>query len=341
MCTSSGGTRYTRKQKFGMPKIPTHYLKSTVFLYGSRDDASAGRNIGGTGFLVGMETVLSGRFVCYVVSNWHVAVQGFPVVRIPLKAGGYDIFELDCADWVFLPKYDIAAVHLPLDEKHDFSLIPNRVFLTEDAKTRHKIGPGDDVFMVGRFVDHGDKVGIPDVRFGNVSMDPAPMQQTHGEYTDSYCIDMHSRSGFSGSPVFVYRTPGHDLGALPAKEMKDNSILMNVVNHLSLLGIHWGQFPEIWEVSTGGELIDKSSNETSLLSGGKFIRGLSGMTCVLPAWSILEVLNMPKLKSDRDELDKQLKSSNVDPVPEGVRESDEDVLRTMLSTPPKPHDADD
>jgi hypothetical protein len=65
-----------------------------------------------------------------------------------------------------------------------------------------------------------------------------------------------------------------------------------------LLGIHFAQFPEMWEVTSTGKLRHEVSSEP-LLTDGKFIRGLSGMTCVLPAWSIREVLDLPQLRQMR------------------------------------------
>ncbi len=58
---------------------------------------------------------------------------------------------------------------------------------------------------------------------------------THGVIRESYCVDMHSRSGFSGSPVFVYRTPGGDFS---------EKGVINLSRFMMFLGIHWGQFPE-------------------------------------------------------------------------------------------------
>jgi hypothetical protein len=67
-----------------------------------------------------------------------------------------------------------------------------------------------------------------------------------------------------------------------------------------LLGIHFAQFPEMWEDTSKGKLRHNESHEP-LLTDGKYIKGLSGMTCVLPAWSIIDVLNMPILRKMRGE----------------------------------------
>jgi len=108
----------------------------------------------------------------------------------------------------------------------------------------------------------------------------------------------------------------------------------------ALLGIHYGQFPEMWEVTDNGKLIHQSESEP-LITGKKFIKGLSGMTCVLPAWSILEVLDMPKVKEPRDAADEEVKPriDHDTTIPNAETEDDthpgDEVLRRMLNTPLK------
>lgn len=72
------------------------------------------------------------------------------------------------------------------------------MFLTEESVTSDMISPGEDVFMVGRFVDHdGGQVNLPAVRFGNVSVMPTPLEQpNHRNFVPAFCIDLHSRSGY-------------------------------------------------------------------------------------------------------------------------------------------------
>jgi hypothetical protein len=63
---------------------------------------------------------------------------------------------------------------------------------------------------------------------------------------------------------------------------------------MKLLGIHWGQFPEIWQLSAG------QIEEASLITDGKYVKGMSGMTCVCPSSAIWEVLNLPELPKMRE-----------------------------------------
>ena len=71
---------------------------------------------------------------------------------------------------------------------------------------------------------------------------------------------------------------------------------------LLLLGIHWGQFPEMWEIA-GLKKNKESVRKESLIIEGGYVKGLSGMTCVAPAWSIADTLNMPRFKDARMNVD--------------------------------------
>jgi hypothetical protein len=68
-------------------------------------------------------------------------------------------------------------------------------------------------------------------------------------------------------------------------------------NLFQLLGLHWGQFPEKWELRDKPKLIQESRRD--LIVEGGYVEGMSGMTCVIPAWQIMEVLDMPILKEIR------------------------------------------
>ena len=209
--------------------------------------------------------------------------------------------------------------------------------------------------MVGRFVDHdGGQVNLPAVRFGSISVMPTPIKQPLGKMADSFCIDLHSRTGYSGSPVFVYRTLGHDVEVMMKRDPKD--MLFHASKYFALLGVHFSQFPELWEVVERARSRVEAAREP-LITEGKYIRGLSGMTCVLPAWNILEVLNLPKLRERRrrgDEVfEERMLSEGPPPEPEAARpgavatEDDwrdpseaarlrDEMLKRTLNTPPKP-----
>jgi hypothetical protein len=320
-CRSSAGTLYTRNIPIGMPQISSDLLDTVVYLYRNEAEAKVGKDFGGTGFLVGLpdETYPDRATYFYAITNWHVACDGgFSTIRVNNKDGSADIFEFGPEEWHFVPRYDVAVIPMPFNPSRlKAAMLPTQLFVNKEmfnqelVGTQGALGVGSDVFMIGRFIDHdGGQTNRPAARFGHISVLPAPIIQSNKIKADSFCIDMHSRTGHSGSPVFVYRTPRTEVGFV--QTVHNNS-------YFGVLGIHWGQFPELWEIKKGAERAE--SEARSLILEGQYIKGQSGMACVLPAWSIMEVLTMPKLKELRREhtkvkLEPQLKRDGLPPTPE-------------------------
>lgn len=326
-----------------MPQLPKQLLNSVVYLYPSVDAARAGEKFGGTGFLIGVpsENVPNAWFL-YVVTNWHIAVRaGCSIIAIRKKGGGSYFFESDPSDWIFETQGDdIAFLRLPIKDLDDAQLeityCAASTMLTEEACLSAEIGPGDDVFMMGRFVDHdGGISGIrPAVRFGNISVSPTFVSQERpGAKGESFILDMHSRTGFSGSPVFVYRIANTDLNAAMSG---DNSMRISSPT-MALLGIHWGQFPEDMEITDAPSSPESEAYQVA----GKYVRGYSGMTVVLPAWKIQRILDM----------DRTFRIETGARAPNRIRQgaiaeaavpiepphlSGDEILTNMLNTPPDP-----
>lgn len=289
-----------------MPRIPDRYLDCVFYLYANEEDARAGRKSGGTGFFVSVPSPVKPLAHVYAVTNWHVACRlGCSVIRVMRRDGSPEILPFDPSDWQFDPDgHDIAIV--PISglslEAHQIAFQPRLGLATRKEVEHCGIGTGEDVFMIGRFVDHdGGEVNMPTVRFGNISMMPAPITQPHGKKRETYCLDMHSRTGYSGSPVFVYRPPGGDLNAGLQSDAK-GALLYAQTNFLLCLGIHIGQFAEIRKIKGTNQAATPSEGVELPLSEHQ-IEGVSGMTCVAPAWAIEDLLNMPKLKALRDAAD--------------------------------------
>ena len=284
-----------------MPRIPDDFLDSVCYAYTSRECAEAGKDFGGTAFVVGIPSESTKDWFLYAVTNYHVAVaKGASVLRFNTISGDQHIIEYDPSEWFFLPSRnrDIAIVPLSLQPKQvKFRFIPTTLFATLELVRCRQIGPGDDVFMVGRFIDHdGRLTNKPAARFGNISVMPVGVKSnTLGVELESYIIDMHSRSGYSGSPVFVYRTPGYDLS------MFANQAMSLAPPELFLLGIHTGQFPEPWEIKHDSKIEDEvQTTHKSLSIEGHYVSGISGMSFVQPVWAIQKTLDMPQLKKMRE-----------------------------------------
>jgi hypothetical protein len=189
---------------------------------------------------------------------------------------------------------------------HSLKPIPTALIHKKDVlldQNKFNVGLGDDVFMLGRFVekDYGP-MNAPTARFGCISTMPSPVEQCGPRkgLKDSYCLDMHSKGGYSGSPVFVYRTPGTNLEHTFRTGATDLSRSM-----LLLLGVHFGQFSE----------------EMKVIGNHDYpIYGASGMTCAIPSWKILDLLDKEELKEERTRSDAiwtdRIRNGRRVPVPE-------------------------
>jgi hypothetical protein len=290
-----------------MPKLGEYQflLDIVAFLYPDEASARAGRDAGGTGFFV---TIPSATYPehyhhAYAVTNHHVALgargkRPCPVVRVNKLSGPPEVFPFDDTEWQFIgggPDVAVVPITLNLNQLKVSAIAAASFFLTAAEIAEHEINAAEDVFMLGRFIDYdGIEENLPSMRFGNISMMAAKVQQTTGYSGNSYVVDMHSRTGFSGSPVFVYRTAG-SIFAKPNR-------IMGGGHFMKLLGILWGQFPEEWDLKDRGH----AQSATVPVLDGKTIKGMSGMSLVCPAAEIWRVLNMPDLKKHREQVDASL-----------------------------------
>jgi len=209
------------------------------------------------------------------------------------------------SEWTFIGGFCDVAVSPPLalnGQKHDFMLLDyNSWFEAGAIDSTDEVGPGDDVFMIGRFVDYqGIETTVPAARFGHISMMDVRIDQLTGYRGPSIVLDMHSRSGFSGSPVFVYRTIGSHFMDAP----KQGAILTGGGHFMKLLGIHYAQFPEAWEIKQNK--IKSPVPHAALKADEHYIEGLSGMTCVIPTSDIKKVLDNPELVQMRKAIETRL-----------------------------------
>jgi hypothetical protein len=254
-----------------MPRITDKVLDTVAFLYRTHDEAEKHAKIGGTCFLVGRQVVLDGvgykKYVPYAVTNRHVVWdKGAPVIRVNRRDGNRpNIIDRECDQWHVHPEGDDIAI-TPLFHEidqaiHKISYTNTDQFVTIGFISHSDLGVGDEVFMSGRFVNHQGRVyNQAAARFGSISMMPEPIFNK-GIRKDqlSYAVEMRSRTGFSGSPVFAYRTPSTILWP------------MKIANFMGLLGVNWGY------------ILDEDG-ENTWLNG------------VVPAWKIMETLETPELK---------------------------------------------
>jgi hypothetical protein len=169
---------------------------------------------------------------------------------------------------------------------------------SEEVIRAHSIGPGDNVFMIGRFGAHGGQLSNrPSVRSGIISMMPGdPIRQEDGHEQISFLVEAHSIGGYSGSPVFVYVSKW-----LPRPKVI--SLEGNLDWRCWLLGVDWGHLHD-WAYVIG--------ESGSLLPGKEKVRLNSGMMCVIPAWRLRDFLNCEDFGELRVKAEDEFREQKLD-----------------------------
>jgi hypothetical protein len=164
------------------------------------------------------------------------------------------------------------------------------LFVTpEDLGPPNNIGPGDEVFVVGRFVNvEGKQRNTPALRFGAISMLPEEaIEHSGGEEAQDFLVEARSIAGFSGSPVFVY---------VPPLAWRPNVTEVTTSYRIWLLGVDWGHIrdeQQVWHTMT------KKSPD--------FVKGNTGMMAVCPAWTLRDLLESQELIMGRRKAEDQLR----------------------------------
>jgi hypothetical protein len=146
------------------------------------------------------------------------------------------------------------------------------------------IGIGDQVFIAGLFSQvQSTSQNIPIVRSGNIAMVPNERIPfgTAG-MIDAILIESRSIGGLSGSPVFVHEALSLEVVNASGKHQ------LRGVGDFFLLGVmvgHWDLPPE------SSFLLREAVN--------------MGISIVVPAEKILDILNRPEMVRYREEWDKE------------------------------------
>jgi len=173
------------------------------------------------------------------------------------------------------------------------------MILSPTLQAKYDFGPGDEAFLIGRYVDlEGRSHNVPTVRTGVVSVLPAEpiFQPERGHNQETILIEGRSLSGYSGAPVFVTLAP-HIQGTI------DN---VPFVNQLSgspcvLLGIVYGHHPWRHPIRELAEVDSQSPNKTK-----PYVEGNSGMMMVIPPEKVLDILDLPELVELRLKKEKEV-----------------------------------
>jgi hypothetical protein len=280
-------------------------LDCVVYLYPSEAEAEAedGSRIGGSGFLVGI--YLNPPFNTYalrvLVTNKHIVDNGNMVARINTLDGGKAIIAMDEENWIFSATGDdlgICPIKVnPAVHKHNY--VPTWTFVTKKLLGEFDVGPGDDVFFVGRFIDReGRQQNLPSARFGNISQMPIePVILEGGVKQDSFMIEARSIAGYSGSPVFLHFIPQPGLppnmpeGArlsMPDFILKRQFTQYGIPYEPYLLGIDY------CHIFSKDQVFNRHTDKPH---DDWYVKSNTGMMGVIPAWKLAAMLEQPEMKS--------------------------------------------
>lgn len=282
-----------------MPRIDDEFLDCSIYLYPSEVAARKGERAGGSGFLVGIPSDIDPPNLhhIYAVTNSHVVREGgSSVVRINTGEGAVDILPTHDSQWIHHQDGDdVAVCPIILDSTHRFSCVPRHMLLTRELIGEYSIGPGDDVFIVGRFVGaEGQQQNTPTARFGNIAMLPRePIPHPRGIRQESFLVDVRSISGFSGSPAFVY---------LPPFTRRYGDRNTGDAYRQWLLGLAWGHINDKC-------IRDNVVDQNDAIIGT--VRANTGMLAVVPAWRLADLLSQEPLVVSRRTAEQKWKAARV------------------------------
>lgn len=237
-----------------MARWPDELSDCTVFLYRSVEDAEKGFDTGGSGFLLGLPWELNAKNRhIYAVTNYHVAISGgASIIRLNTKNGKSACIETDPSEWFHLDGHDLAVYridgwrHFGADSIFDYKYSDFReIELTDQIWSKYALGIGDDVVSIGRFIDlSGVQKNQPLLRTGVLAngeiLSLGRGKEVNWDQEPSYIVEMRSRTGFSGSPVYIYIDP---FTPRLCNAVISADLMELRITGPWLLGVHWGQLP--------------------------------------------------------------------------------------------------
>lgn len=214
-----------------MPRIRDAILDCVIYLYRSVHEAEEGINIGGSGFLVHIKGEEDPNIDhIYAVTNRHVVDAGAIHVRMNTVSGRKLIMKARKEYWQRSKEDDLAVVRLGgLPEEAKLLALAEECLLTEEDVAKHGIGVGDEILMLGRFINReGAQQNSPTARFGHIAQmmgDPITADDGHVQEGAILC-EVRSIGGYSGSPVIVLPNPVYARDGEPLPT--DRAVLLGV-----------------------------------------------------------------------------------------------------------------
>lgn len=302
----------------------TDDIRRCVVFFGYEDVTSGkgGINCIGTGFL------LEHDGLGYLVTAQHLAhdLGEDPfLLRVNKHDGTSANLHVDGAVWISHPDptVDLAAIPLFLNLREGYNIIylgGETLELTKEQLVSENIGIGDLTYTVGLFrLMSGERRNLPVCHFGTISLFPDDEKIPTLDWrdptgkktilTEGFLIETQSLSGLSGSPVFVRSETMFDPSAFPLKAppprpLESRKVLWPRVQ-LRLLGLWAGS----WTLPPD----DVKAMQSRSPKGAQVPLG---MGVVVPCYKIVEMLDLPEIKQNRDDLIREYQPNaiNLDAV---------------------------
>lgn len=253
----------------------------------------------GSGFVVAVPGA-HGNSHFYVVTAKHLAerMECCPIIMgFSYKDGSKALFEEDSVHWYAHPKeanaVDVAVTPFAPARRDllDLEPVDEHVFSSAERIRKASIGVGDEIAAIGMFTrfSYEDR-HLPFVRTGHLAMLPSPgIPVKNFEPMEAYVAEIE---GLSGSPVWVRPTDSFNAAQKDGGEVKP-SVPSNRDTDVIFLGMLHGQ----WAIT-------KALMEG--LSAPYTEKMISGMSIIVPAQKILEVINQPELAAMRTKSDQKI-----------------------------------
>jgi hypothetical protein len=289
----------------------------------------------GTGFLVALRGRHDNAYV-HLVTAAHVAEDLDPgdwLFGMNGKDRGMIWLQGGSVKWWYHPSeketVDCAVTIFASDKtaEYDMDFIPETMFVTDEKIKQLDLGIGDELSVVGLFTRfHGSDRHVPIVRTGNVAMMPSErVPVDKNTEMEVYLAEGRSIGGLSGSPVFIRESLNTPMG-----DGKGNVKFFMGQGQIHFLGLMRGH----WET----ELLPAKTQREQVEAVNM------GISVVVPAQKIWEVLQHPELVAMRKEFDDKTEAEKGYPVkdtakvePVFTRDDFETALNkaTRKITPPK------
>ena len=260
-----------------MPRLQDNVLDCVVYLYPSKHEAEEGIGSGGSGFLLRVAAKLIPKsHFNFVVTNRHVVDGGAKCIRLNTQDGKTDVFEFN-PDRLFVSKADdLAIILMPtIPETYSINAIPRESLVTKDFIKEHDIGIGDEILMLGRFINReGAQRNSPTARFGHIAQmmgDPINGQE------EAILGEVRSIGGYSGSPVYVLPTKIVERKGKPIPH--DRAVILGV---------------DFCHIQNLTRAYDQHGNELDHFR----LPQNTGMAGIVPAWKVEDLLNSAVVQNE-------------------------------------------